>query len=181
MSIPESRKIKGSTADFQEDLPKDEVFTFETLMRWDGLERPMCIGVCGKVHDVSSSENFEPEMGYGKLWGGKDATHALATASLADDAANNLNWSLEGLEEEHRESLKSWRAHFTGKYPVVGTLNEYAGWDFGPMGTPAAEADATGASRSEPSGPDGTPAAAADATGAQHPVQTTEEAGDAGN
>ena len=58
--------------------PKDGVFTMETLKKFDGVELPMLVGICGKVVNVSSSENFNPGIGYGKLWAGSDSTYAMA-------------------------------------------------------------------------------------------------------
>lgn len=129
-STHDSEKIKGSVADFEKDLPVDRIFSLETLGPWDGRQLPMCIGVCGKVVDVSSSENFEPGFGYGKLWAGKDATYALAHASLKAEDANVLDYDLASWEESTVESLGSWCKHFLAKYPVVGKLEEYAGRDF---------------------------------------------------
>uniref|UniRef100_A0A7R9ZZJ4 Cytochrome b5 heme-binding domain-containing protein n=1 Tax=Pyrodinium bahamense TaxID=73915 RepID=A0A7R9ZZJ4_9DINO len=122
---PDRRKLKGCAKDYADKLPTDGVFTLETLARWDGVHLPMCIGMCGKVVDVSSSENFEPDMGYGKLWGGKDATYALAMCSLKPEDASVLDWDIEELGTDERQSLASWYTHFTGKYPIIGTLREY--------------------------------------------------------
>eukprot|EP00930_Biecheleria_cincta_P069948 TRINITY_DN5761_c0_g1_i1.p1 TRINITY_DN5761_c0_g1~~TRINITY_DN5761_c0_g1_i1.p1 ORF type:complete len:200 (-),score=38.33 TRINITY_DN5761_c0_g1_i1:101-700(-) len=126
----QDEKIKGSVADFEKHLPADRIFSLETLAPWDGRQLPMCIGVCGKVLDVSSSENFEPGFGYGKLWAGKDATYALAHASLKAEDANVLDYDLTNWEESTMEALGSWCKHFLSKYPVVGALKEYDGQDF---------------------------------------------------
>eukprot|EP00930_Biecheleria_cincta_P069949 TRINITY_DN5761_c0_g1_i2.p1 TRINITY_DN5761_c0_g1~~TRINITY_DN5761_c0_g1_i2.p1 ORF type:complete len:225 (-),score=43.65 TRINITY_DN5761_c0_g1_i2:101-775(-) len=151
----QDEKIKGSVADFEKHLPADRIFSLETLAPWDGRQLPMCIGVCGKVLDVSSSENFEPGFGYGKLWAGKDATYALAHASLKAEDANVLDYDLTNWEERPfkgvckaymssseavlnathvkestMEALGSWCKHFLSKYPVVGALKEYDGQDF---------------------------------------------------
>lgn len=73
---------------------------------------------------------FKTESGYGKLWGGRDATFALAMMSLNPEDASNLTWTWEELPHDNRISLKSWRDHFAKKYPVVGVMKEYDGWDF---------------------------------------------------
>eukprot|EP00930_Biecheleria_cincta_P031160 TRINITY_DN21620_c0_g1_i1.p1 TRINITY_DN21620_c0_g1~~TRINITY_DN21620_c0_g1_i1.p1 ORF type:complete len:195 (+),score=33.03 TRINITY_DN21620_c0_g1_i1:60-644(+) len=124
------KKIHGSVADFEKELPADRIFSLETLAPWDGLQLPMCIGVCGKVLDVSSSENLVPGFGYGELWAGKDATYALAHSSLKAEAVNVLDYDLSDWEPSRVEALGSWCNHFFEKYPIVGTLKEYDGRDF---------------------------------------------------
>lgn len=117
--------------DFPEkEHPENDVFTMERLKEWDGVDAKMYIGVCGKVIDVSPSENFVPEQGYGKLWGGRDATYALAKMSLDPEVANKLDFTIEDLEPLERKSLKSWKTHFSSKYQEVGTIKEYEGFDF---------------------------------------------------
>jgi hypothetical protein len=54
-------------AEHEAELPPGGVFDLQELSRWDGVNLPMCIGICGLVVDVSSSENFIPTFGYGKL------------------------------------------------------------------------------------------------------------------
>jgi hypothetical protein len=90
----------------------------------------MCIGICGLVLDVSSSHNFTPDFGYGKLWAGKDTTWAMAIVSLKPYDANKFEWNLEDLSEEHLQALAGWYSHFTAKYRTVGTLREMENWDF---------------------------------------------------
>ena len=120
----------------------------------------MYIGVAGKIYDVSKSDGFrkrDPKTGlyeinpktgspygYGVLWGGKDVTYALATMSLHREDLGKLRWSLEDLSLPQKKSLRDWiqgvpdskywwfRKGFESKYKVVGTLKEYAGWDFSP-------------------------------------------------
>lgn len=111
--------------------PKDGVWTLSLLRHYNGKNgRPLCLAVCGKVVDCSSSENIKYGEGYGKLWAGCDATHALATLSLNPADANKLDWKLSDLEDSQRTALAGWYKHFTTKYVVVGTLKEYDGWDF---------------------------------------------------
>jgi len=88
------------------------------------------MAVCGKVVDCSTSENIRFGEGYGKLWAGCDATHALATLSLNPADANKLDWKIEDLTDSHRTALAGWYKHFTTKYEVIGKLKEYEGWDF---------------------------------------------------
>jgi hypothetical protein len=90
----------------------------------------MCVGICGIVIDVSSSDNFVPNFGYGKLWHGKDTTWAMATVSLKAYDANKFAWKLDDLTEDQFNTLASWYKHFTTKYRKVGTLKELKDWDF---------------------------------------------------
>ncbi|CAD7953884.1 unnamed protein product [Amoebophrya sp. A120] len=108
-------------------------WTFQTLRDYDGDKNRMYIGVCGLVFDVQESDNFRPDFGYGKLWGGRDATYSLAMLSLKPDDAAKLDWKLEDLPDGNKESLKSWLDHFKKKYTIVGKLAEYDGWDFSPL------------------------------------------------
>jgi predicted heme/steroid binding protein len=110
--------------------PKDGVFTVESLAKFDGEQLPMCLGICGQVVNVSSSENFKPGQGYGKLWAGKETTYAMAKVSLTPVDANRFDWKLEDFTDQERTALAGWYKHFTTKYPIVGTLKEYDGWDF---------------------------------------------------
>jgi len=118
------------TAEHEAELPPGGVFDLEELSRWDGKQLPMCIGVCGVVLDVSSSANFVPDFGYGKLWAGRDTTYAMATVSLKDYDANKLDFKLEDFNEDQFKALAGWYKHFTTKYRAVGKLKELQDWDF---------------------------------------------------
>eukprot|EP00928_Gymnodinium_smaydae_P088016 TRINITY_DN72179_c0_g1_i1.p1 TRINITY_DN72179_c0_g1~~TRINITY_DN72179_c0_g1_i1.p1 ORF type:complete len:272 (+),score=76.63 TRINITY_DN72179_c0_g1_i1:88-903(+) len=114
-------------------LPSDGIFTLDTLSRWDGVQLPMLIGLCGLVVDVSTSDNFVPNHGYGKIWAGKDTTLAMATVSLKAHDANRLDFKLDDLEEAQIAALAGWYKHFTCKYRTVGTLKELVSRDFSPI------------------------------------------------
>jgi len=113
-----------------EAFPADGVFNLEILSRFDGVKNPICMAVCGKVIDVSSSDNIKHGEGYGKLWAGKDATFSLATLSLKEEDANKLDFTLKDFTEEQHKALAGWYKHFTTKYAIVGQLKEYEGWDW---------------------------------------------------
>jgi predicted heme/steroid binding protein len=110
--------------------PKDGVFTIESLAKFNGIELPMCLALCGKVVNVSSSENFTPTHGYGKLWAGRETTYAMAKTSLKAEDANILDYKLADFSDSEATALAGWYKHFTTKYPVVGTLKEYDGCDW---------------------------------------------------
>eukprot|EP00429_Kryptoperidinium_foliaceum_P073994 CAMPEP_0176223516 /NCGR_PEP_ID=MMETSP0121_2-20121125/20783_1 /TAXON_ID=160619 /ORGANISM="Kryptoperidinium foliaceum, Strain CCMP 1326" /LENGTH=252 /DNA_ID=CAMNT_0017562749 /DNA_START=1 /DNA_END=759 /DNA_ORIENTATION=- len=115
----------------KEEMPSDGVWDMATLAKFDGDVNPICLGVCGKVVDVSSSENIRYNEGmYGKLWAGRDATYSLATLSLKEEDVNKLDFQLTDFTKEQHKALAGWYKHFTTKYTVVGKLKEYEGWDF---------------------------------------------------
>mmetsp|Transcript_6045 Transcript_6045/g.6488 ORF Transcript_6045/g.6488 Transcript_6045/m.6488 type:complete len:203 (+) Transcript_6045:102-710(+) len=138
-SSPEAQEPVKWMTEHSEQLPEGGVFTFESLAQWNGVRLPMCLGVCGKVVDVSSSDNFKIGEGYGKLWAGRDTTFSMATVSLKAVDANRLDFKLEDFSELQVKSLAGWYKHFTSKYKVVGTLKEYNDWDFSSIETLAAE------------------------------------------
>lgn len=112
------------------EMPAHQEFTLSSLAEYDGKHKPLCLGICGKVVDCSSSENINHGQGYGALWAGKDATYAMATVSLKPEHANFFDFKLEDFDAAQQKALAGWYKHFTTKYPVVGTLKEYEGWDF---------------------------------------------------
>jgi len=118
------------TIEHEAELMPGGAFDLAELSRWDGVHLPMCIGICGLVIDVSASQNFVPDFGYGKLWAGKDTTWAMATVSLNAGDANRFDFDLEELTEEQLKTLAGWYKHFTHKYRTVGTLKELRDWDF---------------------------------------------------
>eukprot|EP00440_Ansanella_granifera_P075325 gb/GFBE01081746.1/.p1 GENE.gb/GFBE01081746.1/~~gb/GFBE01081746.1/.p1 ORF type:complete len:276 (+),score=98.57 gb/GFBE01081746.1/:1-828(+) len=138
----EAEREKGLqfTPEFEEELQKEGgSFTLESLKRWDGVQLPMLIGICGLVIDVSPSDNFLPTHGYGKLWSGKDCTWAMATVSLKAHDANRMDFKVEDLQELQFKSLAGWYKHFTTKYRQVGTIVEFNDWDFSTVKAAAEE------------------------------------------
>eukprot|EP00405_Crypthecodinium_cohnii_P047843 CAMPEP_0206575578 /NCGR_PEP_ID=MMETSP0325_2-20121206/30171_1 /ASSEMBLY_ACC=CAM_ASM_000347 /TAXON_ID=2866 /ORGANISM="Crypthecodinium cohnii, Strain Seligo" /LENGTH=250 /DNA_ID=CAMNT_0054080493 /DNA_START=67 /DNA_END=816 /DNA_ORIENTATION=- len=123
-------KQRKQEAEKPEPFPEDGIFTLESLARFDGRKNPICLGVCGLVVDVSTSENIQAGEGYGKLWAGRDATWSLATLSLKAEDANIMDFKVSELTEEQHKALAGWYKHFTTKYTIVGKLKEYEGWDF---------------------------------------------------
>lgn len=108
----------------EEHDPKRE-WTAAQLREYDGVDKPMYIAVCGLVYDVSESENFFPEKGYGKLWGGRESSYSLSKMSLEEGDSNRLDWKMDSLSKIEKESLQSWNEHFAKKYPVVGVYIGY--------------------------------------------------------
>jgi predicted heme/steroid binding protein len=135
----EDREPVRWSLEHEAELPPGGNFDLSELSRWDGVQLPMCIGICGIVLDVSSSDNFVPDFGYGKLWAGRDTTWAMATASLKAHDANRFDFQLSDLSQEQFDTLASFYKHFTVKYRQVGTLRELRDWDFSTVESKAAE------------------------------------------
>lgn len=106
------------------------------MREYNGENKPMYISVLGTVFDVSPSENFIPEKGYGMLWGGRDATYALSKMSLEPADSNKqpgAEWDLKDSADTEKTSLVSWRDHFADKYRVVGQHEWYVNYDLSPL------------------------------------------------
>mmetsp|Transcript_88811 Transcript_88811/g.185638 ORF Transcript_88811/g.185638 Transcript_88811/m.185638 type:complete len:242 (+) Transcript_88811:180-905(+) len=129
-SVEKPKEEKEEDVPPKLSFPEDGLFDLKLLSNFDGRTNPICLGVCGKVIDCSASENIQYNEGYGKLWAGKDATWSLATLSLKPEDANILTYKMSDFSEEQKTALAGWYKHFTTKYPVVGKLREYEGWDF---------------------------------------------------
>eukprot|EP00933_Yihiella_yeosuensis_P056335 TRINITY_DN55452_c0_g1_i1.p1 TRINITY_DN55452_c0_g1~~TRINITY_DN55452_c0_g1_i1.p1 ORF type:complete len:284 (+),score=67.15 TRINITY_DN55452_c0_g1_i1:22-873(+) len=150
---PDDKTKKGLAwvaEEHDKELPEDGVFTVESLKRWDGVNLPMLVGICGLIIDVSPSDNFVPGFGYGKLWAGKDCTWAMATVSLKHYDANKFDFKVEELGELQFKSLCGWLKHFTEKYRKVGTLRELDGWDFSKVEAGAEEMKKAAAAQAAP-------------------------------
>ncbi|CAE8710705.1 unnamed protein product [Polarella glacialis] len=147
----------------QEELPADGIFTIESLGRFNGVTGPLCMGVCGKVVNVSSSENITVGQGYGKLWAGRDATYSLATLSLKMEDANTMDFTLDQFTPDQVQALAGWYKHFTHKYPIVGRLTEYENWDFGTIEEEAKSQTPFGLGKDKAADSDAAPAKASPA------------------
>lgn len=145
--VPQAVEPVRWSAEHEGELPPGGNFDINELTRWDGVSLPMCIALCGIVVDVSSSENFVPDFGYGKLWAGKDCTWAMATVSLKEHDAGRFDFTLEDLAPENFKALAGWYKHFKGKYRQVGTLREWQGRDFSSVVKAAEELPVAGMSQ----------------------------------
>jgi len=96
-------------------------FTKEELKEFDGTnpEKPVLIGIKGRVFDVSSSEFYTPGGSY-SVFAGKDASRALAKSSTDEKDANNSN--IDDLAKDELDTLNEWAGHFEFKYPIIGSI-----------------------------------------------------------
>lgn len=126
----DARLAAFTRKELERQKAREGVFTLGELSKCNGEDKgPMYIGVYGKIIDVSSSENFKSDAGYGKLWAGRDATYCLAKMSLKPADCNKLDWNFDDFSEAEQKALDGWVKHFWSKYPAVGTLKEYEGRD----------------------------------------------------
>jgi len=100
--------------------PSPGSFTLSQLRKFDKSSPKRYIALCGKVYDVTSSENYAPGGGYESL-PGHDATVALARMSL-DPSLLDVPMESARLEAGQERAARDWAARFEEKYPVVGVL-----------------------------------------------------------
>ena len=82
---------------------------------WVGLWVASLNKIC--VFDVSSRPDFYgPGSGY-HIFTGRDASRALATMNLKEDASN-----IDDLNEDQLKVLADWARKYLEKYPIVGVL-----------------------------------------------------------
>lgn len=100
--------------------PDSSIFTLSQLHKFDKTSPKRYLAVCGKVYDVTSSENYAPGGGYESL-SGHDATVALARMSL-EPSLLDVPMENARLEVGQERTAREWAARFDEKYPVVGVL-----------------------------------------------------------
>ncbi|KAL9254675.1 Membrane steroid-binding protein 2-like protein [Drosera capensis] len=95
--------------------------TAAELREYDGSDerKPLLMGIKGNVYDVTSGRMFYGPGGPYSMFGGKDASRALARLSFKPQ---DLNGNLEGLDEAELEVLQDWEFKFMEKYPKVAVI-----------------------------------------------------------
>jgi len=82
---------------------------------WVGLWVASLNKIC--IFDVSSRPDFYgPGSGY-HIFTGRDASRALATMNLKEQASN-----IDDLSEDQIKVLADWAKKYLEKYPIVGVL-----------------------------------------------------------
>ncbi|KAH9495918.1 Membrane-associated progesterone receptor component 1 [Bulinus truncatus] len=124
--IISSRRSTDSTPSKDPELPplKKQDFTLEQLREYDGKgsDGRVLIAVNGKVFDVTRGKRFYGPGGPYGLFAGHDASRALATFSLGEDALKNEYDDLSDLNSLQMESIREWEMQFQEKYIYVGKL-----------------------------------------------------------
>ncbi|XP_042494496.1 membrane steroid-binding protein 2-like [Macadamia integrifolia] len=97
--------------------------TVEELKAYDGSnpKKPLLIAIKGQIYDVSQSRKFYGPSGPYALFGGKDASRALATLSFEE---KNFTGDISGLSSLELENLQDWENKFMNKYAMVGTIKK---------------------------------------------------------
>lgn len=103
-------------------------YTPKTLAPFNGTDRPeVYLAVLGEVYDVSKGRTFYGPGGPYENFAGRDASRGLAKGSFDAEMLTDLDKpidKLDDLTEEEKTAVKDWKAHFDGKYLVVGRLVE---------------------------------------------------------
>uniref|UniRef100_A0A0B7A1B0 Cytochrome b5 heme-binding domain-containing protein n=2 Tax=Arion vulgaris TaxID=1028688 RepID=A0A0B7A1B0_9EUPU len=124
--IVASRRSTDTVPVREPDLPplKKQDFTLEQLKEYDGKgsDGRVLIAVNGKVFDVTRGKRFYGPGGPYGLFAGHDASRALATFSLGEDALKNEYDDLSDLNSLQMESVREWEMQFQEKYVYVGKL-----------------------------------------------------------
>ncbi|GFN83947.1 membrane-associated progesterone receptor component 1-like [Plakobranchus ocellatus] len=124
--IVASRRPSGPTVAREPELPplKKQDFTLEQLREYDGKgsDGRVLIAVNGKVFDVTRGKRFYGPGGPYGLFAGHDASRALATFSLGEDALKSEYDDLSDLNSLQMESVREWEMQFQEKYIYVGKL-----------------------------------------------------------
>ncbi|GFR67695.1 membrane-associated progesterone receptor component 1-like [Elysia marginata] len=124
--IVASRRPTGPTITKEPELPplKKQDFSLEQLREYDGKgsDGRVLIAVNGKVFDVTRGKRFYGPGGPYGLFAGHDASRALATFSLGEDALKSEYDDLSDLNSLQMESVREWEMQFQEKYIYVGKL-----------------------------------------------------------
>ncbi|XP_043713761.1 membrane steroid-binding protein 1-like [Telopea speciosissima] len=97
--------------------------TVEELKAYDGSNpnKPLSIAIKGQIYDVSQSKMFYGPGGPYALFGGKEASRALATLSFEE---KNFSGDISGLSSLELENLQYWENKFMNKYVKVGIIKK---------------------------------------------------------
>ncbi|KAL3880193.1 hypothetical protein ACJMK2_032455 [Sinanodonta woodiana] len=124
--IISSRKSPEPIHPKEPELPKMKRrdMTLEQLREYDGNGKDgrILIAVNGKIFDVTRGKRFYGPGGPYGLFAGRDASRALATFSLSDDAFRNEFDDLSDLNSMQMESVREWEIQLREKYDYVGKL-----------------------------------------------------------
>jgi predicted heme/steroid binding protein len=90
------------------------------LRKYDKTASKRYIALCGKVYDVTASENYAAGGAY-ESFPGHDATVALARMSL-DPSLLDVPMESARLDVGQERAARDWAVRFDEKYPAVGVL-----------------------------------------------------------
>merc|ERR1711936_637792 len=123
-------KILKSDSDSQPSTPpppplprmKKKDMTLTELKKYDGSgpEGRVCVGVLGKIYDVTKGKRFYGPGGPYAGFAGRDASRGLATFSV--DAITDEYDDLLDLKASEIEQVREWELQFSEKYDFIGKL-----------------------------------------------------------
>jgi len=101
---------------------KKKDMTLTELKKYDGTgpEGRVCVGVLGKIYDVTKGKKFYGPGGPYAGFAGRDASRGLATFSV--DAITDEYDDLSDLKASELEQVREWELQFSEKYEFVGKL-----------------------------------------------------------
>merc|ERR1712176_1292266 len=87
----------------------------------DESDRPILIGIFGRVYDVSEGDKFYGEGGPYEAFAGNDVTYSLSTGCRTEEC---IKKDSDALEDRMLDEGKRWLSffHLHDKYPLVGKL-----------------------------------------------------------
>jgi len=101
---------------------KKKDMTLTELKKHDGSgpEGRVCVGVLGKIYDVTKGKRFYGPGGPYAGFAGRDASRGLATFSV--DAITDEYDDLLDLKASEIEQVREWELQFSEKYDFIGKL-----------------------------------------------------------
>ncbi|ODV70711.1 cytochrome b5 [Cyberlindnera jadinii NRRL Y-1542] len=106
------------------DPPRDDPFTKEELLQYDGVTKPQrYIGIKGVIFDVTKNvAAYGPGTKYSVLVG-RDASRALGKSSLKpEDTDITVSSDVSTLTEKQLQVLDDWYSFFSQRYNIVGKV-----------------------------------------------------------
>lgn len=102
------------------DPPRNDIFTPESLLKFDGTgpESKAYVGIKGTVFDVSKNALYAPGGKY-HVFTGKDSSRALASTSVEPEDCRP-DW--QDLPDEKIKVLNEWYLFFSKRYNVMGKV-----------------------------------------------------------
>jgi len=101
---------------------KKKDMTLTELKKYDGSgpDERVCVGVLGKIYDVTKGKRFYGPGGPYAGFAGRDASRGLATFSV--DAITDEYDDLLDLKASEIEQVREWELQFSEKYDFIGKL-----------------------------------------------------------
>jgi len=101
---------------------KKKDMTLTELKKYDGSgpDGRVCVGVLGKIYDVTKGKRFYGPGGPYAGFAGRDASRGLATFSV--DAITDEYDDLLDLKASEIEQVREWELQFSEKYDFIGKL-----------------------------------------------------------